>query len=84
MAINTDRIDNRVLALLKLGRLDGQLVCRSFDWAAMERLREKGLISNPRGAPNRRSDGRRTGQGGAAPSGLIRDASASKAAGDRA
>ena len=46
---NTDRIDDRVLALLLLGRHDGQRVWKSFDWAAMERLHKKGLISDPVG-----------------------------------
>jgi uncharacterized protein DUF6429 len=58
MAIDTDRIDDRVLALLLLGRHDGRRVWKSFDWAAMERLHEKGLISDPRGArPIRCVDG---------------------------
>jgi len=38
-----------VLALLLLGRHDGQRVWKTFDWAAMERLYEKGLISDPVG-----------------------------------
>jgi len=46
---NTDRIDDCVLALLLLGRHDGQRVWKSFDWAAMERLHKKGLISDPVG-----------------------------------
>ena len=49
MAIITDRIDDCVLALLLLGRHDGQRVWKSFDWAVMERLHEKGLISDPVG-----------------------------------
>jgi Domain of unknown function (DUF6429) len=49
MAIITDRIDDCVLALLLLGRHDGQRVWKSFDWAAIERLHEKGLISDPVG-----------------------------------
>ena len=49
MAIKTDRIDDCVLALLSLGRHDGQRVWKTFDWAAMERLYEKGLISDPVG-----------------------------------
>jgi len=32
-----------------LGRHDGQRVWKTFDWAAMERLYEKGLISDPVG-----------------------------------
>ena len=49
MAIITDRIDDCVLALLLLGWHDGQRVWKSCDWAAMERLHEKGLISDPVG-----------------------------------
>jgi hypothetical protein len=49
MAIKTDRIDDCVLALLLLGRHDSQRVWKTFDWAAMERLYEKGLISDPVG-----------------------------------
>jgi hypothetical protein len=49
MAIITDRIDDCVLALLLLGRHDGQRVWKSFDWAAIEQLHEKGLISDPVG-----------------------------------
>ena len=52
MAIKTDRIDDCVLALLLLGRHDGQRVWKTFDWAAMERLYEKGLISDPVGRLN--------------------------------
>jgi hypothetical protein len=47
MALDTDRIDEAVLALLYLG-LHGQ--CRAwkgFDWDAMSRLHEKGMIQNP-------------------------------------
>jgi hypothetical protein len=49
MAINTDRIDDCVLAMLLLGRHDGQRVWKSFDWEAMDRLHKKGLISDPVG-----------------------------------
>jgi Domain of unknown function (DUF6429) len=52
MTINSDRIDDCVLALLLLGRHDGQRVWRSFDCAVMERLHEKGLISDPVGRAN--------------------------------
>jgi preprotein translocase subunit SecA len=51
--IDTDRIDDAVLALLLLGVCDvdrdtGQVrVWKSFDWAAMNRLYEKGLIHDP-------------------------------------
>jgi hypothetical protein len=47
MDIDHDRIDEIVLALLFLGRHDGDRTWKSFDWAAMERLYAKGLISNP-------------------------------------
>jgi hypothetical protein len=45
--MDIDRIDEAVLALLLLGRHDGDRTWKSFDWAAMERLHGKGLISNP-------------------------------------
>ena len=47
MDIDRDRIDEAILALLVLGRHDGVLAWKSFDWAAMERLHNKGLISAP-------------------------------------
>jgi hypothetical protein len=49
MAIDTDRIDDCVLALLLLGRHDGHRAWKSFDWHAMDRLHKKGLISDPIG-----------------------------------
>jgi hypothetical protein len=47
--IDTDRIDEAVLALLHLGLHDDCRVWKSFDWDAMNRLHEKGLISDPVG-----------------------------------
>jgi len=47
MDIDRDHIDDAVLALLLLGRHDGMRTWKSFDWAAMERLHTKGLISDP-------------------------------------
>jgi hypothetical protein len=47
MDIDRDRIDEAVLALLFLGRHDGDRTWKSFDWSVMERLHAKGLISNP-------------------------------------
>jgi hypothetical protein len=47
MALDTDRIDEAVLALLYLG-LHGE--CRAwkgFDWGAMDRLHKKGMIEKP-------------------------------------
>jgi tetratricopeptide (TPR) repeat protein len=47
-AVN-ERVDEAVLALLLLGLHDGARARKSFDWAAMDRLHAKGLISNPAG-----------------------------------
>jgi hypothetical protein len=47
MDIDRDRIDEAVLALLFLGRHDEIRAWKSFDWAAMDRLHNKGLISDP-------------------------------------
>ncbi len=46
MELDTERIDEAVLALLYLGLHDGQRVWKSFDWDAMDRLHAKGLISD--------------------------------------
>jgi hypothetical protein len=45
--VDTDRIDQAVLALLYLGLHDDARAWKGFDWAAMERLHAKGLITNP-------------------------------------
>ena len=47
-----DRIDEAVLALLYLGicerdPMTGVRAWKSFDWAAMDRLHRRGLISDP-------------------------------------
>jgi hypothetical protein len=49
MELDTDKIDEAVLALLCLGLHDGTRVWKSFDWEAMNRLHEKGFITDPRG-----------------------------------
>ena len=49
MDIDTDRIDDAVLALLLLGLHDGRRAWKSFDWDALDRLHAKGLISDPVG-----------------------------------
>ena len=49
MKLNTDRIDEAVLALLHLGLHDGTRIWKSFDWDAMARLHEKGYITDPVG-----------------------------------
>lgn len=45
--IDADRIDQTVLALLWLGLHDGCRAWKGFDWNAMNRLHEKGMISDP-------------------------------------
>ena len=47
--IDTDRIDDVVLALLHLGQHDDGRTWKSFDWAVMNRLPAKGFISDPVG-----------------------------------
>jgi len=49
MDIDTNRIDDAVLALLLLGLHDGRRAWKGLDWAAMDRLHQKGMISDPRG-----------------------------------
>jgi hypothetical protein len=48
MVLDKDRIDRAVLALLYLGLHDGARAWKGFDWEAMDRLHQKGLISDPR------------------------------------
>jgi hypothetical protein len=47
MEIDVDRIDDAVLALLYFGRQNDGRTWKGFDWGAMNRLHEKGLISDP-------------------------------------
>lgn len=47
MKIDTDRIDEAVLALLYLGLHDCSRAWKGFDWDALDRLRQKGFISDP-------------------------------------
>lgn len=49
LVLDTDRIDDAVLALLCLGLHDGSRAWKGFDWEAMNRLHEKGMISDPVG-----------------------------------
>jgi len=49
MDFNSDQVDEAVLALLYLTLHDGARAWKSFDWDAMNRLHEKGYISNPVG-----------------------------------
>jgi hypothetical protein len=45
--ITTDKVDRAVLALLYLGLHEGYRAWKSFDWDAMERLHERGMITDP-------------------------------------
>ena len=47
MEIDTDKIDDTVLALLWLTVHDGRRAWKGFDWAALDRLHERGLIADP-------------------------------------
>ncbi len=47
MTLDTDRIDDAVLALLRLGLHDRWRAWKGFDWDAMSRLHEKGFIADP-------------------------------------
>jgi len=49
MDIDTDKIDEAVLALLYLTLHEGNRAWKGVDWDAMNRLHEKGFISNPVG-----------------------------------
>jgi hypothetical protein len=49
MTPDNDKIDRAVLALLYLGLHDVDRTWKGFDWEAMNRLHEKGFISDPRG-----------------------------------
>jgi hypothetical protein len=49
MTLDNGKIDRAVLALLYLGLHDGFRAWKGFDWEALNRLHEKGLISNPGG-----------------------------------
>jgi hypothetical protein len=47
MEIDEQKIDDAVLALLYLTLHDGFRAWKSFDWNALNRLFEKGLICDP-------------------------------------
>jgi hypothetical protein len=47
LKLNEERIDEAVLALLYLNLYHCGVVWKGFDWDAMNRLHEKGLISDP-------------------------------------
>ena len=47
MDLDTARIDEAVLALLRLGLHDGCRAWKGFDWDAMDRLHKAGWIADP-------------------------------------
>jgi hypothetical protein len=47
--VDNDRIDDATLALLLLTLDDNGRAWKSFDWETMNRLHEKGFISDPKG-----------------------------------
>jgi hypothetical protein len=49
MDIDTDKIDQAVLALLYLTLHDGVRAWKGHDWDALDRLYRKGMIDNPVG-----------------------------------
>jgi hypothetical protein len=49
MDYDPGKVDEAVLALLYLTLHDGARAWKSFDWDAMNRLHEKGYISDPVG-----------------------------------
>ena len=48
MKLDTEKIDEAVLALLLLGLHDGGRAWKGFDWEALNRLHEKGFLLDPR------------------------------------
>jgi hypothetical protein len=49
MEIDTEKVDEAVLALLYLTLHDGARAWKGFDWDTLNRLHAKGLISDPVG-----------------------------------
>ena len=49
MEIDTDKVDEAVLALLYLTLHDGFRAWKGHDWDALDRLHRKGMICNPVG-----------------------------------
>ena len=47
MEIDTDKVDDAVLALLYLTLHDGARAWKGFDWDTLNRLQAKGFISDP-------------------------------------
>ncbi|SFH27992.1 hypothetical protein SAMN04488020_10987 [Palleronia marisminoris] len=49
MDLDEDKIDDAVLALLRLTLHDGRRAWKGFDWDSMDRLHRKGWITDPVG-----------------------------------
>lgn len=49
MEIDEDKVDDAVLALLRLTLHDERRAWKGFDWDALDRLHRKGLIADPVG-----------------------------------
>lgn len=49
MEIDEDKVDDAVLALLRLTLHEGRRAWKGFDWDALDRLHRKGLIGDPVG-----------------------------------
>jgi hypothetical protein len=49
MDYDMDKVDDAVLALLRLTLHDGTRAWKGHDWEAMDRLYQKGYISDPKG-----------------------------------
>jgi hypothetical protein len=49
MALDTDKIDDAALALLYLTLHDGVRAWKGMDWDVLDRLHEKGMITDPVG-----------------------------------
>jgi hypothetical protein len=49
LEIDQDKVDQTVLALLSLGRHEGDRTWKAFDWEVMGRLHQKGYITDPVG-----------------------------------
>jgi Domain of unknown function (DUF6429) len=48
-SIDWERVDEAALALLLLGLHDGWRTWKGFDWDVLNRLHEKGFITDPKG-----------------------------------
>lgn len=47
--IDLERVDQAALALMLLGLHDGWRTWKGFDWEVLNRLHEKGFITDPKG-----------------------------------